>query len=203
MLRAGQPVMLEGGVTLTFTEVVIEAIADGGPGYPAGSGVTLTLVLIGLPGPSRQHVSLLSTGYTSRPQAWFDHYRVTLLAVHDPHHDPVVEVVVERRGTSRTAAPARQVRIARGGELALDDGVSMIFLGHSHKRTHVGQTSPLGVSVEYRAPGQEPEPQSVSVFGEHRAWAWRDYELAITSYEYGAWMELSIARLTLVPVTLP
>ena len=72
-LTRGQRVTLElgGSETLGFEDVVVESI-EAGPSeaYPAGSGVSVTLIVEGGGSPERRQVSLLSSGYRSHPVAW-------------------------------------------------------------------------------------------------------------------------------------
>lgn len=87
------------GLTLHYESLVIEEIAAGGPGYPAGSGITLVLVAEGAGAPQRQQVSLLSEGYDSHPTATFGRYRVTLIDVEQPMRDARVILKIERDGS--------------------------------------------------------------------------------------------------------
>ncbi len=198
-LAANQQLTIGPGVTLRYDNLVIEEIAAGpSSAYPAGSGLTLTLIVDGLNGPIRRSVSLLSEGYTSKREAWFDRFRVTVNDVTSPHRDAVVELVVEQV-TDRAGTPT-SANVVKGGSVALGTA-SMFFRGHGSKHIGPGETSPLMVALEYSVPGEEPERVELNVgTGPRHSWRWRDYELTVLAHEFDAWMRLQIARLQLAPV---
>lgn len=198
-----QRLALGGGVTVHFTDVVVEAIEASPDGaYPGGSGITLALIFEGMGAPERREISLLSAGYASVPAAWFDRYRVTVTAVEDPLRAPRLRVVAERVGERVRPGAPRSVRVERGGEVALEDA-TMVFLGHSSKHSDGREPSPLMVAVEYRAPGGPPDRSERNVGADDRPqrWSWRDYRFTIAAHAYDAWMQLSIERLELEPVS--
>jgi hypothetical protein len=198
-LAANQQLTIGPGVTLRYDNLVIEEIAAGpSPGYPAGSGLTLTLIVDGLNGPIHRSVSLLSEGYTSKREAWFDRFRVTVNDVTSPHRDAVVELVVEQ--VTDRAGPPTNANVVKGGSVALGTA-SMIFRGHGSKHIGPGETSPLMVALEYSVPGEEPERAELNVgTGPRPSWRWRDYEITAIAHEFDASMSLQIARLQLAPV---
>lgn len=194
------PIELGATATLRYEGLVVESIAAGpSAAYPAGSGLSLTLVLEGGARAERQTVSLLSEGYTSRPVAWFGSHRVTLLDVKDPEREAKVELVVER--VSDRARPGAPVvaRVEVGQSITLDDGVRVEFLGNSTKEIGEGEAAPLLVALRYLVPGEEPRASESSVGsdGGPLGWTWRDYRFVIVEHAYAAWMKLSIERLVL------
>lgn len=202
VLASGQRLALGGGATVHFTGVVVEEIAASPDGnYPAGSGITLALIFEGMGAAERREISLLSTGYDSVREAWFDRYRVTVVDVKDPLRDPKLEVIAERITDRVRAGAAISVRVERGADLALGTA-TMTFRGHSTKHIDQGELPPLMVAVEYRAPGAAPERFERNVGTEDRPqrWSWRDYRFTIVAHAYDAWMQLAIERLELAPV---
>lgn len=201
-LAPGERLELGGGVTVHFSGVVVEEIAASPDGsYPAGSGVTLALIFEGRGAPVSREISLLSPGYDSVREAWFDRYRVGVVDVNDPIRAPRLDLVAERiTDRVRPAAPI-VVRVERGGEVALG-AARMTFLGHSTKHIDAGESPPLMVAVEYQAPGAAPERFETNVGTDDRPqrWSWRDYLFTIDAHAYDAWMQLSITRLELEPV---
>lgn len=201
-LAPEQRLALGGGVTVHFKDVVVEDIAASPDGsYPAGSGVTSTLIFEGSGEPVRREISLLSPGYTSVREAWFERTRVTVLDVKDPLRAPRLVVTAEQVSDRvRPGAPI-VARVERGGELALG-AATFVFHGHTSKHIDAGERPPLLVAGEYRAPGAEPERFEINVGADDRPqqWSWRDYRFTITAHAYDAWMQLSIARLELEPV---
>jgi len=201
-LGRDQRLTLGGGVTVHFNDLIVEEIAASPDGhYPGGSGITLALIFEGLGAPARREISLLSAGYDSVREAWFDHYRVTVVDVKDPLGDPQLAVIAERIGDRVRADASIAVRVERGAEIALGTA-TMTFHGHSSKHTREGEQSPLMVAAEYRAPGAPPERFERNVGTEDRPqrWSWRDYRFTIDSHAYDEWMQLSIERLELEPI---
>lgn len=201
-LAQGQRIALGDGVTVRFTGVVVEAI-EGSPdgAYPAGSGVTLALIFEGIGAPERREISLLSAGYDSLREAWFDRFRVTVVEVKDPLRAPQLEVIAEQVSDRvRPGAPIT-ARLEKGGELPLG-AATMTFRGHSTKIVGPGESQPLVVHVDYRAPGAPPESSSYNVgpSGEPRRWRWRDHQFTVTAHDYDTWMQLAIDRLELAPI---
>ena len=201
-LAPDQRLALGGGVTVHFTGVVVEEIAGSPDGaYPAGSGVTLALIFAGIGAPERREISLLSAGYDSLHEAWFDRFRVTVVDVKDPLRAPRLELIAEQVSDRvRPGAPIT-ARLERGAELALE-AATMTFRGHSAKSVAAGESQPLVVHVDYRAPGAPPESAAYNVGPDDRPqrWRWRDHEFTITAHAYDAWMQLAIARLELAPI---
>lgn len=201
-IAANQRLALGGGVTVHFTGVVVEEIAASpDDNYPGGSGITLALIFEGMGAPQRREISLLSAGYDSVREAWFDHYRVTVVDVQGPLRAPQLEIFAERvTDRVRTGTPMA-ARIERGAHLELGSA-TMTFHGHSTKHIDQGELPPLMVAVEYRAPGGPPERFEHNVGTEDRPqrWTWRDYRFTSVEHAYDAWMQLSIDRLELGPL---
>ncbi|MFY0533879.1 hypothetical protein [Nannocystis pusilla] len=137
-LAANQRLPLGGGVTVHFNNVTVESIAASPDGsYPAGSGITLALVFEGMGAPVSREISLLSEGYESVREAWFDRYRVEVVEVLDPTRTPRLVVVAEQVTDRVRPGEARAVRVERGGEVELGS-TRMRFLGHSTKHIDAG-----------------------------------------------------------------
>jgi len=201
-LTRGQRVTLElgGSETLGFEDVVVESI-EAGPSeaYPAGSGVSVTLIVEGGRSPERRQVSLLSSGYRSHPVAWFGPYRVTLVDVKDPHRAAQVDLVVERVSERSLPGEPVVVRVEAGQSITLGDAARVEFLGHSTKHIDAGERPPLMVALKYHIPGEAPLSTEFNVGTDDRpqTWTWRDYRLTIVEYVYNAWMRVSVERLAL------
>lgn len=204
-LAKDEQLAIEGGLSVHVDSIVVEEIAASPDGtYPAGSGITLALVFAvkGVATPERRELSLLSAGYDSVREAWFDRHRFTVLAVEDPLGSARVRLVAERvTDRVRPGAPV-VVKIARGGDVDLGPGARMTFVGHSHKNVEPGEQSPLMVAVEYMARGAPAERRERNVGSEDgpQRFEWRDYRFTILDYGYNDWMRLSIERLELEPV---
>jgi hypothetical protein len=201
-LTANERLPLGGGVTVHFKDVTVESIAASPDGsYPAGSGVTLALVFEGMGAPVSREISLLSAGYESVREAWFERYRVEVVEIEDPTRTPRLVVVAEQVTDRVRAGAPRAVRVERGGEVELGS-TRMRFLGHSTKHIDAGESPPLLVAVEYQPPRAEPERFETNVGTEAgpQRWRWRDYLFTIEAHAFDAWMQLSIARLELAPV---
>ncbi|MFZ6185634.1 hypothetical protein [Nannocystis pusilla] len=201
-LAANERLPLGGGVTVHFNSVTVESIEASPDGsYPAGSGVTLALVFEGMGAPARREISLLSEGYDSVREAWFERYRVEVVAVEDPTRTPRLVVTAEQVTDRVRAGEPLAVRVERGGEVELGS-TRMRFLGHSTKHIDAGESPPLLVAVEYQPPRAEPERFETNVGTEAgpQRWRWRDYQFTIEAHAFDAWMQLSIARLELAPV---
>jgi len=198
-LAANQQLTFGNGVTLRYDNLVLEEIAAGpSPAYPAGSGLTLTLILEGQGDPQRRSVSLLSEGYTSKREAWFDRYRVTLDDVTSPHRDAVVALHIDQ--VTDQAGPPTFANVTKGSSVALGSA-EMIFKGHGSKHIGPGETSPLMVALDYSVPGEEPEHVELNAGeGPRPSWRWRDYRLTVVAHEFDESMRLEIARLQLAPV---
>lgn len=201
-LAPNERLALGGGVTVHFTGVTVEQIEASPDGsYPAGSGVTLALIFEGMGAPVSREIDLLSPGYESVREAWFDRYRVAVVDVIDPTRAPRLVVVAEQITDRVRPGQPLAVRVARGGDVDLETA-RMKFLGHSTKHIDPGESPPLLVAVEYQALRAEPERLETNVgTDDHpQRWRWRDYLFTIDAHAYDAWMQLSIARLQLEPV---
>jgi hypothetical protein len=195
------PLYLGSTATIRHDGLVIEDIAASPDGaYPAGSGISLTLIVEGGPSPIRRSVNLLSSGYTSRAAAWFGDIRVTLLDVKDPHkREARVELLVERiTGDVVPGAPVL-VRVAAGGTFELDADTRIEFLGNSTKTISKGDQPPLMVALRYLVAGEEPEKTEFNAGTGPYAWDWRDRRFTIVDHAYDQWMQLKIERLRLTP----
>lgn len=201
LLTRAAPLALRSGVTLRYQDIVIEEIAAGPPGYPAGSGVTLTLIVEGLAGggPIRRPISLLSQGYTTRNVAWFGPYRVTVLDVKDPYkREAAVELTVEEVTEEVLPGATVVATILKGGSLELGDA-TMMFVGHGHKRTAPGETSPLLLTTRYQVPGAETEELHGALPDPPMHWSWRDHRFTIREHTHDVSMRLEVSRLRLAP----
>ncbi|WAS91056.1 hypothetical protein [Nannocystis punicea] len=201
-LAPNERLALGGGVTVHFSNVTVESIAASPDGsYPAGSGITLALIFEGLGAPVSREISLLSAGYESVREAWFDRYRVEVVEVEDPTRAPRLVVVAEQ--VTERVRPGEPIaaRVQRGGEVELGS-TRMKFLGHSTKHIEAGEPPPLLVAVEYQPFRAAPERLETHVGTEERPqrWRWRDYLFTIEAQAFDAWLQLSIARLELEPV---
>lgn len=208
VLSIREPVPLEGQTTLEIESVVIESI-EASPAdpeaHPAGSGIEVSVLLRRGTYEQRTSLTQLSPGYRSRPVGWLEDYRISLLDVADPHRAPRISVVIERVGEARTDAPPVRLRVDKGQPQPLPDGTLLTLLGHGHKRTMTGQSSPLLVALEWSSPGEEPEAQDLSLGpgDDVMRWTWRDLEIEVSAYDYDAWMDLSISRRVLERIQAP
>jgi len=174
---------------LELVDIVSEEIAeapDARDAYPAGSGVTVTVVI----GGERSAMTLLSKGYTSTPVTWVQKYRLELVRVDGQvahlHVDRVTDHVV---GT-------QAVRIRRGETVRVHERVDFAFREHGHKRVEPGIESPLLVRVAY-----DGAEQSYALFPPNRSsFMWRDLQFTLGAYEYNEYMDLSVDRLELEAV---
>jgi hypothetical protein len=98
VVALGSVIALDGETSLRLADVTIEQI-EASPtdpeSYPAGSGISVTLVAERAGQEQRATLTLLSAGYESRPQASLHGYRITLLDVEEPHRSPRVALLVE------------------------------------------------------------------------------------------------------------
>lgn len=200
-LTRATPLTLRSGVTLHYEDIVIEEIAAGPPGYPAGSGVTLTLIVEGLGGaPIRRPISLLSQGYTTHDVAWFGPYRVRVLDVKDPYkREAVVELTVDAVTDEVLPGAPVVATITKGGSIELGDA-TMIFVAHGYRRTRPGETSPLLLTTRYQVPGAGPEEQQDALEGSPMRWTWRDHHFTLRDHEFDDSMRLEISRLRVAPL---
>lgn len=95
----GETIALDGETSLRVDDVIIEEIAaspDDPQSYPAGSGVSVRVVLVRGGEEQRATLTQLSAGYESRGAGSLHGYRVTLVEVEQPHRSPRVALAVER-----------------------------------------------------------------------------------------------------------
>lgn len=185
---------------LRAQDIVVESIEASPDGsYPAGSGITVSLVMTRDTFELPFELSLLSAGYASHTVGWVEDHRFTLLGVEDPLGKPAVSLVVQRVINTKTDNPPDRGRISKDHPLTLHDGVEVTFLGHSHKRTHAGQTSPLMISLQWLAPDAKPVQDGTSLYPTKgdRSWRFRDRDVTLDDHRYGDWMDLTIQRLQL------
>lgn len=130
---------------------------------------------------------------------WADSFRVELVALHGPPKN-AADIRVESAVEPKDAKATRTQRIDRGQEIKIGDDTLLRFVGHSHKRTSPGQTSPLIVEVEYMVGDQPPELDFVSLHPpDDRSWRWHEFGFESVAHEYGQWMELKVTTLDLIP----
>lgn len=94
-----ESIALDGETSLHVADVTLEEIAaspEDPQSYPAGSGISVTVVAVR--GGQEQRVTLtqLSAGYESRTEGSLYGYRITLLDVEQPDRSPRVALRVER-----------------------------------------------------------------------------------------------------------
>lgn len=95
----GETIALDGETSLRVDDVIIEEIAaspDDPQSYPAGSGISVRVVLVRGGEEQRATLTQLSAGYESRGAGSLHGYRVTLVEVEQPHRSPRVALAVER-----------------------------------------------------------------------------------------------------------
>lgn len=198
ILRPDVPLTLDDGTTLMVEMVVAEQIEASPEGdYPAGSAISVPLVL--RRGSYEERASLLdiTEGYDAQMVAWLAEYRVELVEVREFHRDPQVHLVIETVADTRTDAAPTRIRIERGQTVQLGETEALEFTGHGHKRTFEGQDSPLIISMRWHASGAEPVDHSVNLETSRgdRSWRFRDHEVTLREWEYDAWMELEVHAL--------
>lgn len=81
--------------------------------------------------------------------------------------------------------------INKGDTLKITEDFSLIFDGHSHKRTKKGQKSPLIVNVSYITPDSTVRDYN-NLKMPPKGWTWDKYEFTINDYSYNDWMNLTI-----------
>lgn len=196
-LQLHQPADLGDGYSLQLEGVVIETIEASPDGaYPGGGAVQVELLLKRALHEQRMSLLDISEGYDPKLVGWLGDFRVRLLEVDDMHTRPKVALLVEAVGDEPSPGPPQRHRVARGESFELGDGDRVEFTGHSHKRTHEGQTSPLIVHLDWHTPGQEPVTDYASLEPStgDRTWRWRDLELTLVDWAYGDWIELDVRR---------
>lgn len=189
---------LGGAYTLQLEEVLIETIVASPDGmYPGGGAVRVDLLLKRELHQRRISLVDITEGYGPKLAGWLDDFRVTLVEVHDMHTQPRVALAIEVVGHTLSAEPHKHHRVARGESFTLEDGDRIEFTGHSHKRTHEGQSSPLIVHLDWHTPGQEPVTDYASLYPSDgdRTWRWRDLEFTLLDWSYGDWIEVDVRRL--------
>jgi hypothetical protein len=197
-LALGQSVELEDD-ELRFDAYVVEAIEPDPEGaYPAGAGAVVRLVLSG----EDLVLTDLGAGYVSTRVVWTASHRVELVT-HRAANAPWVELHVDALDADHLR-DVRSIHVARGAAEAIGGGVALRFVSHGHKHVMAGgPESPLLVSVAYEVAGEAPAEQHLSLHPpEEASWRWRDYHLRLTRYEYDAFMDLEVGRMTLQPAEI-
>lgn len=196
VLELSRPVRLDSQNDLRVESVVIESIEPSPDGvYPAGSGIDVEVVMQRGQYEVRGTMTSLSEGYTSRPIAWLEHYRVTLVDVADPHNAPKVSLVIERVADGEATGEPSKGRLSKDAPITLVDGTELRFLGHSHKSVSAGMSSPLMIAVQWAVPGYESVDQHTSIETDgERTFEWRDLVVKVVEWQYDQWMDVEIRR---------
>lgn len=194
VLEPNNPVRLDQDNELRVQSVVIESIEPSPDGaYPAGSGIDVEVVMQRGQYEVRGTMTSLSEGYTSRPIAWLEQYRVTLVDVADPHNAPKVSLLVERLSDGDATGEPHRGRLSKDTPITLSDGTELRFLGHSHKSVSAGMTSPLMISVAWAVPGYEAVDQHTSIETDgERTFEWHDHVVKVVEWQYDDWMDVEI-----------
>jgi hypothetical protein len=198
-LTREQPLELTDFVEVSLVDYVIEQTAPPPNSTEAPQhGVTIQLEVDGYDVPLYQSAAVDAPGAV----AWIGDYRVEV-AGHDPGL-PSVDLHIDRIGPARVGDSTRTERIAKGETIDLGDGATMEFRSHGHKRVKAGgPSSPLLVRVTYRdGTGSSEDSQASLHPPEEATWRWRDHEFVLTEHDYGVYMVLEVARLSLAPVVL-
>lgn len=98
VVERGEVVDLDPETALRVAGVTIEEIEaspEDPESYPAGSGISVTVVVERGGDAQQATLTLLSSGYESHPQATLHGYRITLLDVEQPHRSPRVALTIE------------------------------------------------------------------------------------------------------------
>jgi hypothetical protein len=187
-----------GYITINLTGLVFEEIAEA-PGaaeaYPAGSGVTATLLLehdFGMTG--EMNLELLSPPYDGRREGLFFGYRLVLTNVgQGPGNDGVELQVIQNEDITLSLLGRLRLELDTWQHLA---GLGWIrFTRHGHKRTLPdGPESPLIVALEYHSLLTKHQEVQVKTSKGTGTWAWRRWRFYLLDYRYGQWMELLVAR---------
>ncbi|MCB9569135.1 MAG: hypothetical protein H6710_18290 [Myxococcales bacterium] len=184
-----RPAKIAAGVTLTLTSIVsetIEASPDDPESYPAGSGVTATVEVRGELGEAVVEFVRLSPGYQSREVVWALGLRFEVGVI----DESAISVRVDRMGEPLAAAPT-ELRLARGRDLPLADGVTITLLG---------DTPEGALQIRYATPEGREEAQHP--LGHDRRWRWRDFDFVVRSADpQGVTVELR--RLERIPISVP
>lgn len=193
-----QPLKLGSGVTLRAEHLVIEEIAaDPSGSYPAGSGITLAIV-VEWPGsaPIRREFSLLSSGYASQQVGWFGPYRVEVADVQDAHRrEATVLLRLSKVTDVATTVPQVVTLIKQQGAVALGDAtVALVGLMRAGRTVE----APLYLDTEYRVPGQATEMQRDTIFGAAKGWRWRDYRFTLLEEEAES-VKIEVVRVRMAP----
>lgn len=171
-------------------------------------GARVRLVAVGH-APAAAELSLEGLGRpvslraTELAPAWFRDHRVRLVALSPLAATPAWATLgIDRITETERPGPPRRVELARGGDLALDDGVVMRFHGHSSKhRSSPGDPDPLMLTVEYLVPGAPGDTEHYNLGSDpaHQAWTWRDYRFVVVAAVYNVSMTVAVTRLALEP----
>ncbi len=198
-------VLTHEGNTVEFKNATIESIAGSPDGaYPDGSGVVMQFDIDGLP----VELSLLSDGYESKSVHWHYGFMVEVVKYDDEANK--VHLHIGRVG-DQTTGDSETLRVETKGEISLPDGNTMRFEYHTHKRTHVGQKSPLVVHVSYWNVKDLPDGIQVrEALGEKSynlgppaagaSWSWRATHFELLSHQYSRFMELKVTPLVVEPL---
>ena len=196
VLELRKPVPLDRENELRVESVVIESIEPSPDGaYPGGSGIDVEVVMQRGRYEVRGSMTSLSEGYASRPSAWLEQYRVTLVDVDDPHNAPKVSLVVERVSEEEPTGEPTKGRLSKATPITLPDGTELRFLGHSHKSVSAGMTSPLMISVQWAVPGYDAVDQHTSIETDgRRTFDWHEQVVKVVEWQYDDWMDVEIRR---------
>ncbi len=87
----------------------------------------------------------------------------------------------------------QEFTIRKGETVEIVDGFKITFKEHSHKRTSVGQESPLVVYMGYTA---ESEYHTVYPGADGSfSWQWRDYNFFVSDWGYDEYMTLKVGKI--------
>lgn len=199
-LKRGTPQFVaQGEIEVELKQLISEEIAAGpSEDYPAGSGVCAALVLSDGRGlPEEATLCQLSPPYESTLTAYHHGYRFRWVEARTTGNEASLALEVEKLG-AEAMEDLGEVRLERRVPRQIDERLTVTLTDHSHKRTRVGQQSPLIVHLTYERRGREPQSERRErIFPrdpQRAAWYFERYRFEPLDYAYGDWMRLKVLR---------
>jgi hypothetical protein len=89
----------------------------------------------------------------------------------------------------------KALHLKKGESVTLSERTAIRFMGHSHKRTHEDQVSPLIVCLEYSDGTQVMDTEYFNVSRDHRVAEWHGLHLEFGKSDYNKWQEIRITEI--------
>ena len=87
------------------------------------------------------------------------------------------------------------IKLKLGESYSLSKSVTIRLKEHSHKRTHVGEVSPLIIYMDYLENGKVLETKQFNVFKDEKTFNWRELHLEFINNAYREWSEMRISNI--------